>query len=822
MSTDIWGWVHETHSRLSDSGQHRLATALVEIAGHAVDGRNEQLDAMYPEALASARALNLPWVEVFLRHWRLQNLLNKRHQGERAMTEAVSLLEFAHREETAGCPQSVCAVQDFTICHANIDGPGYVPERLAVLEETLARVEPARACFDCLSREYADTLEDDGRAEAALAHLDRAQARIQAAGESVSLAFGHARASACYRLGRYEQALTALATAERAYTAARHTLDEDDLRKLGVHRARALAALGRWDEALEQLPAAEAAEEYADIRHRWADAVERLVAADRYPNDARLGARLAGWVSYLDTAGSHRPCVDLVLVAGRLAVRRGARQVALALVATGERKLALLRRTDTVAGPLAELTEAARALPVPVLPVPAAELLGWFGARDERAGGQEGDGAPADQPVEADLDLLAAAWTQLTAGPDGAAPSGAVPAGADGAGGADGAEVAATDLLLNLAGLLASLGHEHASAELLWARLDRDPGHEELVGMLTSVLIEAADADGVRRLAGRVAADRPADAHWIRARWALAESRWAQAVEECQALLALEPDRINPRRLAASAATELGDHATAQRLYRELLEHALPTEGTPPELRYRTVQPSDLWHLITAATANRDWPAVREVGARLGIEFDEPHGPVDEEWQLITVRARRTNGATTDLPALRTGPATARILPVLGEDVPLNHRDLVVFAPALLEPEPAEDAGEEERARWRPTFELLTLLDPAGYTSYWIDGGWPGPQAWDELRTALDAAGYGVWAYSGSQYLITDPADEDGALRGLYAAVGVPPTASAAEADALLTELTASWPHPLAWLDLATAAGADPKRHEEVVERYGL
>ncbi|MFD0571501.1 hypothetical protein ACFQ0T_22710 [Kitasatospora gansuensis] len=181
MSTDIWAWVHDNHARLVESGQHRLADALAEIAGHAVEGRNEQLDAVFPEALAAARALDLPWVEVFLRHWRLQNLLNKRHQGEAALEEAVSLLEFAHRPETESCPQSVCAVQDFTICHANIDGPGYVPERLAVLEETLARVEPARACFDCLSREYADTLEDDGRAEAALAHLDRAQARILAA-----------------------------------------------------------------------------------------------------------------------------------------------------------------------------------------------------------------------------------------------------------------------------------------------------------------------------------------------------------------------------------------------------------------------------------------------------------------------------------------------------------------------------------------------------------------------------------------------------------------------------------------------------------------
>ncbi|MFE0458063.1 hypothetical protein ACFW1A_02220 [Kitasatospora sp. NPDC058965] len=792
MSNDIWGWVYDTHHQLEQAGQHRLATALVEIAGHAVDGRNEQLDALFPEALASSRALGLPWVEVFLRHWRLQNLLNKRHQGEQAMTEAVSLLEFAHREETEGCPQSVCAVQDFTICHANIDGPGYVPERLAVLEEALQRVEPARACFDCLSREYADTLEDDGRAGEALAHLDLAKTRIQSAGESVSLSFGHARCSALYRLGRYEEALAALAAAEQAYTKAGNRLDEDDLRKGGVIRARLLAALGRYEEALAVLPDGAEADGFADVRHRWTEAVALLVAAGHYPNDARLGIRLAHWVSYLDAAGSHRPCLDLALAAGRLAVARGAREVALALVATAERKLALLRRTDAVAGPLAELAAAARALPVAALPVPAAGLLTHLAGRP---------GEPTDP--EGDLELLAAGRRELGTGGDAAQ---------------------ATDLLLVLAGLFASLGHERAAAELLWEQLDRDPGHRDLVGMLTTVLIEARDGEQLRRLADRVAAADPGGAHWIRARWALAESRWAEAVEQVEALLAVDPTRINPRRLAAAAATELGDYATAQRLYQELLEHALPADPGAPEEQYRTVQTPDLWHLITVASANRDWAVVRSTGARLGIEFDRADGPVEEDWQYVTVRARRADGGQSDLPALRTGPATARIVPVLGEDVPLNHHDLVVFSPALLEPAPAEDATEAEKQRWRPTFELLTLLDPAGYTTYFVDGAWPGPQRWDELRGALRDRGYGIWAYSGEQYRVLDPAaPEDGpGLAGIYAALGVPPTASAAEADALVAGLTAGWTHPLAWPDLAKAAGAGTERHEGIIERYGL
>ncbi|WP_395295535.1 hypothetical protein ACF9IK_19915 [Kitasatospora hibisci] len=785
MSTDIWAWVHDAHQQLAEAGHRRLADAIYELPGHANEGRNEQLDAVYPEAVAAARALGLPWVEVYLRHWRMQNLLNRRHQGEQALPEAVDLLEFAHREETAGCPQSVCVVQDFAICHARVDGPGYVPERLAVLSETLERIEPARACFDCLSREYSDALEDDGRPAEALAHLDTAAARIRSAGEQLSLHFHHSRAGTLHLLGRHEEVLALLDTAEQAERARGREIDESDRRWGALLRSRALASLGRTEEALALLPDLAEAERHADLRAAWTTTVELLVAAGARENDAELGAALAGWVGYLDGTGSHRPCVDLLLAAGRLALARGARTIALTLAATGGRKLADLRRTEGVAEQVAALRAAAEALPAPELPVPPAELPAYL--------------AETGVPFETGADLLSVALDRYRGEPSGA-----------------------TVLALNLAGVLGGLGHARAAADLLWARLDADPGSEDLVGMLGGVLIEAGDAEGVGRLADRLAVSSPSDAHWVRARWAAARSRWAEAVEHCEAILAEQPDRINTRRLAGGAATELGDHAAAQRFYQEILVHALPPEEAPEAEAHRTVREPDLWHLITAATANRDWAVVRSTGARLGIEFDEAEGPVDEEWQLVTVRATRTNGATADLPAVRTGPATARILPVLGDDLTLNHGDVVVFAPALLEEPPAGDAPEEERRRWRPVFGLLTLLDPAGYTTYWIDGAWPGDDAWAGFREELSRIGYGVWAYSGEQYSITDPAEEDGVLPGVYAALGVPPTASAAEADALLHRLTGSWTHPLAWPDLAEAAGADTARHKGIVERYGL
>ncbi|MBD0690432.1 hypothetical protein [Streptomyces sp. CBMA123] len=785
MTTDIWAWVRDTDQQLREAGHQRLADAMYELPEHATEGRNEQLDAVYPEALAAARALDLPWVEVYLRHWRMQNLLNERQQGESVLPEAVDLLEFAHREETAGCPQSVCVVQDFAICHARVDGPGYVAERLAVVGETLERIEPGRACFDCLSREYSDALEDDGRAADALAHLDTSAARMRAAGQQVSLRFHRARAGTLHLLGRHEEVLALLDATEQAVRARREEIDESDRRWGALLRARALASLGRTAEALAVLPERAEAERHAGLRETWTRTVELLVAAGAWENDAELGAVLARWVGYLDGTGSHRPCVDLLLAAGRLALARGARTVALTLAATGERKLTRLRRTEGVAEEVAALRAGAEALPVPELPVPPGELAAHL--------------AEARVPFETGADLLSVALDRYRGEPAGA-----------------------TELAVLLADVLGGLGHARAAADLLWRRLEADPGSEELVGTLGQALIEAGDADGVRRLADRLAATAPADAHWMRARWAAAESRWAEVLEQCGAILALEASRINTRRLAAAAATELGDHATAQRLYQELLEHALPAEEAGAEQAHRTVQEPDLWHLITAASANRDWAVVRSTGARIGIEFDEPEGPVDEEWQLVTVRATRTNGATVDLPAVRTGPATARILPVLGEDVTLNHGDVVVFAPALLERPPAEDAPESERAGWRPVFALLTLLDPAGFTTYWIDGAWPGDEAWAAFRDGLRSAGYAVWAYSGEQYRITDPAEDGDGLPGIYAALGVPPTAGAGSADALLHRLTAGWAHPLAWLDLAEAAGADLGRHTGIVERYGL
>ncbi|WP_204349551.1 hypothetical protein, partial [Stenotrophomonas maltophilia] len=76
-----------------------------------------------------------------------RNRVGNQLEGETALADAVSLFELANRDDTQACPQSVCVTQDLASCYANVDGPGWVEERIEVCDETLARIDPTWACF---------------------------------------------------------------------------------------------------------------------------------------------------------------------------------------------------------------------------------------------------------------------------------------------------------------------------------------------------------------------------------------------------------------------------------------------------------------------------------------------------------------------------------------------------------------------------------------------------------------------------------------------------------------------------------------------------
>ena len=782
---NIWDWVHDVARSLQDSGETRLANALFQVPEDGNESRHDQVDGLVPEALATARALRLPWVELYLRHWHLQSRVARRRQGEVALGEAVALLEFAHREETAGCPQSVCAVQDFVICHGAVDGPGYVPERLAVLTETLGRIDPSWTCYDCLTTEYADALLDDGRAQDALAYLREQHARIKAAGGSVQRSRVTEEAGLLHRLGRLDEALGLL---ERADARPDPRDGEDDVLDRRCWRALVLAELGRVGDARAALPPVGDIGDRPFMYQTWADAALRLAEAGAMPNDWALGRHLTAWVGYLGKVGAHWHHLELALTAGRLATAREARWVAGQLLDQAAQALATLRRPELIEGELAALRGAVSGLPPVTLPVQPEALLDHLHAVER-----------SDPEVHADL-LLAA----LDAAPGD-------PGLAD-----------------HLARVMTALGFPGQSAALLQRRVARDPA-DPAVFQLIQALLEAADDEGLERLATALAETNPTASHWTRARLHAARGRWPECADRCADVVALDDGAIGARGLWAHALREQGDFAGAQAKAREALERLPDGDERKPDL---------LWRLVVDGTGNGDWATVRDAATQLGMELDQGDEPIDEPWGVVRLAFSGAGGRQAQRVAVRTGPATARIISVAQPGDPHNYGDLVLFLPEPLDPPVPVDApanpdddpdGDDQPRRASPLrFPAITTLEPGRFTSYVIDGADPGEERWHAFADALHERGYGVWVYSDESYVLHPDRDGAGgerlpeALPGVYGAVAVPPAVSPREADALLRELTAAWPHPLSWLDLATAAGADVERHRATIERYGL
>lgn len=312
---DIWNWVEKLRADLREAGQEQSARLIDELTAYVCDLEVERAEALLPEVKALSRTLNNPWLEIFVRHWEMRNRVGNQLEGETALADAVSLFELANRDDTQACPQSVCVTQDLASCYANVDGPGWVEERIEVCDETLARIDPTWACFHCLSNEKAEALLDDGRGEDALAFLAEQEKKILAAGEEVFDSLLEMRVAILLNLGRAEQALALIGEMEEKVEGAEWNNISQPRR---LYKAHGLALLGRDEEALEALlPFSEIAR--ATVRSGCAPSTcccngplsatpgTSAGACSRCSNTTRRRAR-TGWSSMLPARPSASRC----------------------------------------------------------------------------------------------------------------------------------------------------------------------------------------------------------------------------------------------------------------------------------------------------------------------------------------------------------------------------------------------------------------------------------------------------------------------------------------------------------------------------------
>jgi tetratricopeptide (TPR) repeat protein len=316
---DIWSWVADAEQELRDAGHARLADIIDQVPRLVGDSHHEQAEALVSEGVTLARQLDHAWIEIFLRHWRAQSRIFYRNDVSQGVDELVRLLDFAHGERTAQCPQSVCVTQDFCGAHSVIDGPGFGAERLAVSAEALARIDARWPCFKCITEEHAEALLDLGRIPEAEVFCRRQLEAAMATGDKpddlvIKLACVLERLD---RLAEAAELLESIDTSEQ---------QPSIRRRHALARTLVYARQGRRDRALAARLDPDGIEPNEFVR--WMRAEQALCAGEPERNNAALGTTLRAFIETLARHGSLYAQGELSLGAASLALARGCPRVA--------------------------------------------------------------------------------------------------------------------------------------------------------------------------------------------------------------------------------------------------------------------------------------------------------------------------------------------------------------------------------------------------------------------------------------------------------------------------------------------------------------
>lgn len=759
----IWDWIIRLDEELQEAGQGQAAKLIDQFSTEVCELNMDKVDAMLPEAIALSRSLNNPWLEVFFRHWEMRNRVGNRVEGEAALADAVKYFEMAHREETYECPQSVCLTQDLTDCYANIDGPGWVEERKAVVEEMMERITPQWNCFRCLSVEYVEALADEEKYEEALAYIALQEAKLQEAGVKDDLQ--DSKIDIYIKQERYSEAYELLQAKKLAKA---NEYQWEKWRQLEqVDEAYLLAMLGNVEEAREKLvPWGQ----LAPLGYRrWIRTIEQLVTLDAGYNNWQVAGLIQSAIDHFEKVGSYRHLVEMAEIQIRLALKRGSTWYAHRALTQMKATLPKLRKQTGIAELILELETALNAQKSSVtLPVAADQLLDWLQAEGEKNEGRN---------PEAEIEWLLEALAEL---PDNEA------------------------LVGNSASALFALEEKHAGESLLWDYVRRHRADDSITAMLSSRLMDEGRFNEVEEIEQFF--DPESDLHlWSKAR----RLRGLRNYEAAQAV-ALQmhqkfPDYIGPISMMVAEGVRQQQFAMA-------VEWLLKQEALMEDPK------NTQWDILTYASAAQNWDLAREYAEKLGIKLESTEGPIEEDWGMVSIRYYEEGDIVTERYAQCTGPVTARIIQPTSSGQSQKVGDWVVFDAEHLVPRP-----EDPEENFIPCFRAVHTLEKGGYHDSWfVDGVYPGQADFDLFRDTLREEGYQIWVFSPDDYQVNDPENEGESLPGVYFNITAPLTVSPKMIDQRLTALTKDWAHPLVWYLLAKEANMPVEPHQNIIERYGL
>lgn len=770
---DIWNWVNKLEDDLKEAGQGEAARIIDRFTDDVAELNIDKADALFPEVLALSRSLKNPWLEVFVRHWHLRNRVGSRLEGESALATSVELFEFAHRPETMECPQSVCVTQDLSGCYANIDGPGWVDERIAVCEETLARIDASWNCFHCLSCEYAEALLDDDRPDDALAFLQQQEEKITSTTADDCLSIHNFQIKTLLNMGRYSEAMELF---DRTDELAKTYQWQKNNQFRSLLKARCLAGLGRDEEAMEAIPAWSdlVPEFYMD----WVDASKLLLNNSSERNTWQLGRLIQKMLDHVSQVGAHRHTITLAVWHAKLALARGAVWTARRSLDVAYQHLPKLNKVrgadlllDSLKLSIAQTNDNSS------LPVAADQLLAWL---EQRAG--EGESRNPEEEAEW---LLQATLAR----PDD------------------------EELIEMASSALVACGAVAQAKSVLWTFVETHLSVESVLAyrLLDILLDEKSDPSSqseIVRLADAYQPTLPAVALWCRIKQAQHQANWPEVERLCKQMIDVVPEYRGPRMMLAEASMQQKLFQQAIECYQQLVE--------------QTDEPRNiLWDLMTAASAAEQWDLVRETAEKIDIKLTPGEGEINEDWGWVRLRMDDRDDEV-EYYGQFIGPVTAKVLQLAAPNNSQCFGDVVVIDAGMLET-PPED--EEQRKEYTAVYRVVHTLKRGNYGDSWfIDGVMPSEEQYQDFVDAIEQLGWQIRVRSSTEYQLTDAQNPEAEpLNGIYFYLAAPANVTAAEINAKLLELTESWQHDWCWFTLAEKADApDVERHRGLIERYGL
>ncbi len=322
-----YAWIFGLCAELWSNDQDAIADAIVALSDASSEGDMDALDANYPVVTAFARDTGKPWVELYARHCRQQAFLNFGTRADLMLPEVVETIAMTMRDDVRECPQSICAIQDLSLCYAAVDAPGYAAARLKAIDDILPKLDMQLGCASCLFNERLNALCSLKRFDEALDYgLDWIE-RAERAGldwtEEVASNETKQRdlINAAVGAGRFDLAQAWLDAMQLNFE------QSGFWKSLGL--ARLALARGAPDEARDLMPKLdEARPTWALLRRLWLDVTFQLIEADGRPIDDTLMREAEKVAETCEVNGLIRDAFNSRVECAWLAMRRDDRVTA--------------------------------------------------------------------------------------------------------------------------------------------------------------------------------------------------------------------------------------------------------------------------------------------------------------------------------------------------------------------------------------------------------------------------------------------------------------------------------------------------------------